>query len=70
MQKLLPDSATTKVSYGTEAGLFASRLGLETIVVGPGSMDQGHTPDEFIDIEQLQHCEAMLGGLVAALSRP
>ncbi|MET0749114.1 MAG: M20/M25/M40 family metallo-hydrolase, partial [Rhizobium sp.] len=70
LQKMLPESETTKVSYGTEAGLFSSRLGLETVVVGPGSMDQGHTPDEFIDIDQLHRCDAMLADLVAALGRP
>jgi acetylornithine deacetylase len=41
------------VSFGTEAGFFAG-LGLTTVVWGPGSMDQGHKPDEFIEPEQLE----------------
>jgi acetylornithine deacetylase len=41
------------VSFGTEAGFFAD-LGLTTVVWGPGSMDQGHKPDEFIEVEQLE----------------
>ena len=43
----------TKVSFGTEGGLF-SKYGIETIVIGPGSMQQGHKPDEFIHIDQIQ----------------
>ena len=43
------------VSYGTEAGLF-SDIGIPTIVCGPGSIDQAHRPDEFVEISQLQSC--------------
>ena len=43
------------VSYGTEAGLF-SGVGIPTVVCGPGSINQAHRPDEFVSIEQLQHC--------------
>ncbi|PCI87276.1 MAG: acetylornithine deacetylase [Hyphomicrobiales bacterium] len=41
------------VSYGTEAGLF-QRAGYSTIICGPGSIDQAHKPDEFIEIEQIK----------------
>ena len=57
----------TKVAYGTEAGFFAA-LGIPTVVCGPGSMDQGHQPDEFIETNQLAACDAMLGALVAGLA--
>jgi acetylornithine deacetylase len=30
------------------------------VVCGPGSMDQGHKPDEFIALEQLNGCDGML----------
>jgi len=43
-----------KVAYGTEAGLFAEKLGCPVVVCGPGSMEQGHQRDEFIDIAQLE----------------
>lgn len=43
------------VSYGTEAGLF-SEIGVETVVCGPGSIEQAHRPDEFVEISQLQAC--------------
>jgi acetylornithine deacetylase len=26
-------------------------------------MDQGHKPDEFVSVEQLERCDAMLGRL-------
>ncbi|MBL1240278.1 MAG: acetylornithine deacetylase [OCS116 cluster bacterium] len=41
------------VSYGTEAGLF-QKAGYSTIICGPGSIDQAHKPDEFIEIAQLK----------------
>ncbi|BAU75270.1 acetylornithine deacetylase [Metapseudomonas furukawaii] len=47
------------VAFGTEGGLF-DQAGIPTVVCGPGSMDQGHKPDEFVSLEQLSGCDAML----------
>ncbi|QHF44133.1 acetylornithine deacetylase [Pseudomonas sp. S35] len=47
------------VAFGTEGGLFDA-VGIPTVVCGPGSMDQGHKPDEFVELEQLAGCDAML----------
>jgi len=47
------------VAFGTEGGLF-DQAGIPTVVCGPGSMDQGHKPDEFIALDQLRGCDAML----------
>lgn len=47
------------VAFGTEGGLF-DQAGIATVVCGPGSMDQGHKPDEFVSVEQLAKCDAML----------
>lgn len=55
-----------KVTYGTEAGLFAN-AGIPTIVCGPGDIAQAHAPDEFIDLEQIAACEAFVDALVADL---
>ncbi|MFK5996973.1 MAG: acetylornithine deacetylase [Rhodobacterales bacterium] len=44
---------TLNVSYGTEAGQFQER-GYSTIVCGPGSIDQAHKPDEYIELEQVK----------------
>jgi acetylornithine deacetylase len=56
-----------KVAFGTEGGLFSSQLGIPTVVCGPGSMDQGHKPDEFVSIDQLAKCDTMLVNLLARL---
>lgn len=55
------------VAFGTEGGLFDA-VGIPTVVCGPGSMDQGHKPDEFVSVAQLQGCDAMLQRLLAAVS--
>ncbi|MGY3014763.1 acetylornithine deacetylase [Pseudomonas sp. TE6283] len=51
------------VAFGTEGGLF-DQAGIPTVVCGPGSMEQGHKPDEFVSVEQLKGCDAMLRRLV------
>ncbi|MDP2547582.1 acetylornithine deacetylase [Oceanobacter sp. 4_MG-2023] len=52
----------TTVAFGTEGGLF-DQAGVATLVCGPGSMDQGHKPDEFVTIGQLGRCCDMLENL-------
>ena len=51
------------VAFGTEGGLF-DQAGIATVVCGPGSMEQGHRPDEFVSVAQLLGCDAMLLRLV------
>ncbi len=58
-------NGTIKVAFGTEGGLFDARLRVPTVICGPGSMAQGHKPDEFVTIEQMDRCQAMLAALVA-----
>lgn len=55
-----------KVSFGTEAGGF-SRTGIQSVVCGPGSIRQAHTPDEFVEAGQLAECEAFIGDLIGHL---
>ena len=57
-----------KVGFGSEAGLFSGRLGIPTVVCGPGSIEQAHRPDEFITMEQLQRCDAMMDALLDRLA--
>ncbi|HUJ04379.1 MAG TPA: acetylornithine deacetylase [Rhizomicrobium sp.] len=52
------------VAYGTEAGLFQA-AGIPAVVCGPGSIDQAHKPDEFVELAQLAACEVFLRKLVA-----
>lgn len=60
LRGLLDDATLRKVAFGTEGGLFAGRLGIPTLVCGPGSMDQGHKADEFIALSQLADCDRMM----------
>ena len=60
-------NGTMKVAFGTEGGLFDARLGVPTVICGPGSMAQGHKPDEYVSLEQLARCDAMLAALVGRL---
>lgn len=54
------------VAFGTEGGLF-TQAGIPAVVCGPGSMDQGHKPDEFVSADQLAQCDAMLRRLAEYL---
>ena len=60
-------NGTIKVAFGTEGGLFDARLGIPTVICGPGSMAQGHKPDEYVSVEQMDRCAAMLAELVTRL---
>ncbi|WP_312935771.1 acetylornithine deacetylase [Pseudomonas sp.] len=62
LAQLCGSDAFTTVAFGTEGGLF-DEAGIPTVVCGPGSMDQGHKPDEFVTLAQLQGCDAMLARL-------
>jgi acetylornithine deacetylase len=55
---------TMKVAFGTEGGLFSRDAGIPAVICGPGSMEQGHKPDEFVSIEQLCRCDEMLDRLL------
>ncbi len=65
---LTGNRATIKVDFGSEAGLFSGKLGIPTVVCGPGSIDQAHRPDEFIAVDQLERCDAMMDALVSLLA--
>lgn len=67
VQSLTGANGTIKVAFGTEGGLFDARLGVPTVICGPGSMAQGHKPDEFVTVEQLARCDAMLAALLDRL---
>lgn len=56
-----------KVGFGTEAGLFSERLGLQSIICGPGSIDRAHKPGEFVTTDELAECDAFLDRIAATL---
>ncbi|MBM3636963.1 MAG: acetylornithine deacetylase [Alphaproteobacteria bacterium] len=59
----------SKVAYGTEGGFFMNELDIPTVVCGPGSIKQAHTPDEYIFMEQLALCEDFLERLIRNISK-
>lgn len=65
-RRLTGDNQETVVVYATEGGQFQEKL-LSTIVCGPGSIDQAHQPDEFIESSQLLKCATFLHKLAETL---
>ena len=52
-------SVVRAARYGTNASVYAA-AGVPTIVFGPGSIDQAHTADEWIEVEQVEIAAAAL----------
>ena len=57
---------TGAVSFGTEAGVF-NNLDIDTIVCGPGSIEQAHKANEYIKIKQLDKCKVFLEKIISTL---
>jgi acetylornithine deacetylase len=66
--RLTRSNHTIAVSFATESGHFQA-AGLPTVVCGPGSIDQAHKPDEYVEESQLADCLAFLAALAGELSR-
>jgi acetylornithine deacetylase len=56
-------NSTSKVSFATEAGIF-HRVGIPTVVCGPGNIQQAHKPNEFISMDQLTKCGNFMDRLI------
>ena len=56
------DNEREVVSFGTEAGLF-QEIGISTVVCGPGSIEQAHKIDEFIELNEIKKCLSFLNGV-------
>ena len=59
---LTGDNSRDVVSFGTEAGLF-QKIGISTVVCGPGSIEQAHKPNEYVAFDQLKLCLKMFNGI-------
>jgi acetylornithine deacetylase len=68
VSSLISAQSTIKVAFGTEGGLFDSAAGIPTVICGPGFMEQGHKPDEFVSAEQLLRCDEMLERLLVKMT--
>ncbi len=53
----------SSVAFGTEAPYY-NQMQTETIVIGPGSINQAHQPDEYLPIEQVQPTVDLLKNLI------
>ena len=64
VRRLTGTNRSGSISFATEAGQFAEK-DMSAVVIGPGSIDQAHKPDEYVDLSQLAACEAFLKKLIA-----
>jgi acetylornithine deacetylase len=64
-KKLSGRNSHAKVAFGTEAGLFVQMAGIPSVVIGPGSIEQAHKPDEFVEISELLNCADFIARLIA-----
>jgi acetylornithine deacetylase len=60
-------NSTVKVAFGTEAGLI-HQAGIPAVICGPGSIDQAHKPNEFVEIAQLASAEGFMDRLLRRVS--
>jgi acetylornithine deacetylase len=51
------------VAFGTEAPYF-NAIGMQTLVLGPGDIDQAHQPDEYLALERIPPYVGLLRGLI------
>ena len=65
--KLSQTNRPIAVAFATEAGRFQS-AGIPAIVCGPGSINQAHQPDEYIELSQMEAGLAFLQRLAAELA--
>ena len=66
VEELTGEGAAT-VAFGTEAPYFAA-LGMQTVVLGPGGIEQAHRPDEFCAVSEIDACTAFLRKVIAKAS--
>lgn len=66
VRALTQDRGVRKVAYGTEAGLFA-HAGIPAVLCGPGSIEQAHKVDEWVEAGQLEQCDRFLHRVAESL---
>jgi len=63
VRELTGYNATDVVAFLAEAGLF-QEAGFSTVLCGPGSIDQAHQPNEYIDKSQVDECVEFMRRLI------
>ena len=59
----LTGHAGISVGFGTE-GPFLQKLGMDTIIMGPGNIDQAHQPDEYMSTNMIEPCIDVLQKMI------
>ena len=67
IKSLTGHTQTETVAFAAEAGQF-SLAGFPSVICGPGDIAQAHRANEFVAVEQLEGCMALLGRLAEELS--
>lgn len=67
VRALTGENNTIAVSYGSEAGIF-QKHGIDSVIMGPGSILQAHQPNEFIEIDQMNECLWFLEKIIEKIS--
>lgn len=67
LRDLTGRNSVSSVSYAAEAGMF-QKAGFSTAICGPGSIEQAHKPDEYIELEQVQAGTHMQRRLIQRLA--
>ena len=62
-KELTTETTTRKVPYAAEAGQF-QQAGFPTVICGPGSIDQAHQPNEYIERNQIEQGEVFIRKLI------
>lgn len=62
------NTGTEAVSFATEAGFF-QKLGTHVVVCGPGSIDQAHKRDEYVEMTQLVSCVDLMRSVLLSSAR-
>lgn len=60
---LTGDNKRHKVAYATEGGQFTN-AGIPTIICGPGSIEQAHKADEYVELNEIERCDGFLQKLL------
>lgn len=59
----LTDSQAGAVAFGTE-GPYLNSMGMQTVICGPGSIDQAHQPDEYLPLKHIQPAINLIQSLI------
>jgi len=66
--EILRQKTAEAVSFAADSGWFA-RLGLECILLGPGSIEVAHKRNEFVPIDELENTANVVSALIERFCR-